>query len=161
DAYVAHLGSRIWVADDRDLLELANRIRAVRNPTLLGDVSPRAAADTLRDALPGVSDDVLTATAEALAESDATREAFRRDRDAAEALDRFADAWAGHVVEVVAQAHSDAERAVSAATSAKKELQSTEKGLVADRGAYSRLENEVTGLKEQADTLRATIRALE
>jgi hypothetical protein len=120
ESYVAHLGTRIWATTDRDLVELANRIRAVRNPTLLGDVSPRAAADTLRDALPGVSDDVVSATAEALAESDATREAFQRDRDAAVALDRFAAAWAGHVVEVVSQAHVAVRSAMSEADKAEK-----------------------------------------
>jgi hypothetical protein len=105
-AYVGRLAGRLLRADEQALLERATRVRAVRNPNLRGDVSPQAAANALRDALPGVSDDVVTATAEALAESEATRTAFQRDRDASVALERFAEARAGHVVDVVTAAHT-------------------------------------------------------
>ena len=161
DAYVAHLATRIWVANDRELLELANRIRAVRNPTLLGDVSPRAAADALRDGLPGVSDDVVTATAEALAESDATRAAFKRDQEAAVALDRFAETWAGHVVEVVTPAHAVARQAMSDAAKAERERRGAEEKLSGAREYHGRVAANLKELKDKARDLDATLRALE
>lgn len=116
DAYITHLALRLWRASDQELRDLASRIRAVRNPTLLGDVSPAAAAEALRDSLPGVSDDVVGATADALAESETTRKAFERDRRAADELARFAEAWAGHVTEVVSGAHTVANAAAAEVT---------------------------------------------
>jgi Putative exonuclease SbcCD, C subunit len=161
DAYVAHLATRVWTADNRELLELANRIRAVRNPTLLGDVSPRAAADALRDALPCVSDDVISATAEALAESEATREAFQRDRDAAAALDRFADAWAGHVVEVVATAHAATTKAIDDAETARRTHQRLERELHGANLEHEQATTHLTTRRRHAQGLDAKIRALE
>ncbi|MBT8228388.1 MAG: hypothetical protein HKP61_20930, partial [Dactylosporangium sp.] len=160
-AYVAHLATRIWAAGERELSELANRIRAVRNPTLLGDVSPRAAADALREALPGVSDDVVSATAEALAESEATRGAFQRDRDAAAALDRFAEAWAGHVVEVVTAAHTAARKAVDNAGTASKAQARVDRDLRTARETHDTASAESEKLQRRARDLDATIRALE
>src|SRR5260370_28946714 len=82
DDYVRDLGTRIFASDARDLRLLAERIRQVRNPALLGDLSPRDAADALRASLPGVAEDIIEATGEALAESDSTRKAFEDDRAA-------------------------------------------------------------------------------
>lgn len=113
DDYVEHLAARVWQTSGDELRTLAARLRAVRNPTLLGDVSPQAAAAALRESLPGVSEQVLTATADALAESDATRDAFARDQHAAEILNDFAEVWTGHVVEVVRAAHTVALDAAS------------------------------------------------
>lgn len=107
-AYLDDLAGHIWQTSADELRLLAGRLREVRNPTLLGDVSPQAAAAALRDSLPGVADDVLTATAEALAESQATRSAFDRDRKAAQTLTDFTTVWAGHVTEVVRAAHKAA-----------------------------------------------------
>jgi hypothetical protein len=72
EAYTNHLAARLFGSSDREQVAmLAQRLREVRNPTLLGDVSPLAAAEALRESLPGVSEEVINATAEALAESDA------------------------------------------------------------------------------------------
>lgn len=100
DAYVDHLALRIWSTSAQQVKELAQRMRQVRNPSLLGEVSPAQAAEALRESLPGVASDDITATADALAESETTRDAFERDRRAAEVLDDFAKVWTGHVVEV-------------------------------------------------------------
>jgi hypothetical protein len=90
DAYVAHIAARIFTTSNTaEPVTLASRLRQVRNPTLLGDVSPQAAAAALRESLPTVAEDVIIATAEALAESDATREAFARDKEAADLLEEF------------------------------------------------------------------------
>jgi hypothetical protein len=112
DAYVAHLGARLFsVSDTGPVTILATRLRQVRNPALLGLVSPQAAADALRESLPGVADDVIVATAEALAESEATRQAFDKDREASELLEEFSTVWCAHATEVVATAHSSASEA--------------------------------------------------
>jgi len=114
DDYVRDLATRVFATEARDLVQLAGRIRQVRNPALLGEVSPRAAADALRESLPGVADDVIDATGEALAESDATRKAFEADRDAASALEEFARVWSGHAVEVTAATHARADETAAA-----------------------------------------------
>lgn len=114
DGYVRDLATRVFSTEPRQLVELARRIREVRNPALLGDVSPRAAADAMKVALPGVADDVIAATGEALAESAATRAAFEADRAAADTLDAFARTWTGHAVEVTATYHQRADEAVGA-----------------------------------------------
>ncbi|ABS25282.1 SbcC/MukB-like Walker B domain-containing protein [Anaeromyxobacter sp. Fw109-5] len=109
DAYVAHLSARLFaVANTEPVITLATRLRQVRNPTLLGEVSPQAAADALRESLPGVADEVVAATAEALAESESTRQAFAKDREASELLGEFGAAWCAHAAEVVTGAHSAA-----------------------------------------------------
>lgn len=161
EAYVAHLGSKIWRASDRDLLELATRLRAVRNPTLLGDVSPRAAADALRDALPGVSDDVVTATAEALAESDTTRKAFERDQDAAATLEVFAQAWAGHVVEVATQAYAVVNEAAGEAAKAERERREVAEALGGAQEHHAEVAEQLRAVRERVRELDATLRALE
>ena len=104
--YVAHLAARVWATNPEALAELATRLRVLRNPSTLAGLSPREAADVLREALPAVDPKVVTQTGDALAESDTTRAAFARDADAAEALSEFATAWAGHVVDVVGKAHA-------------------------------------------------------
>ncbi|MEV8628549.1 SbcC/MukB-like Walker B domain-containing protein [Streptomyces sp. NPDC051079] len=109
--YIEELAARIWSTTSGELRLLATRLREVRNPTLLGDVSPAAAADALRQSLPGVADDVLTATAEALAESDTTRDAFERDEHAATLLEDFARVWTGHAVDVTRAAQTAARHA--------------------------------------------------
>jgi hypothetical protein len=114
DAYVAHLTARLWNAAATDAALLAARLREVRNPALLGDLSPQAAAAALRAALPTVDDSVITATADALAESDATRAAFARDSEAADVLEEFAAVWAGHVGEVMTAVHGEADQAARA-----------------------------------------------
>lgn len=107
--YVSHLAVRLFGTPDREeVARLASRLRAVRNPALLGELSPQAAADALGESLPGVAEDVINATAEALAESDSTREAFARDKEAAELLEDFRAVWCAHATEVVSGAHAAA-----------------------------------------------------
>lgn len=111
DEYIRDLATRVFHSEPSELEMLASRIRAVRDPTLLGEVSPSQAATALRSSLPGVDPQVIADTAEALAESDTTREAFERDRDAAIKLEDFARVWAGHVVEVTNLTHHRASEA--------------------------------------------------
>jgi hypothetical protein len=112
DEYVAHLATRLLeMPDVRSVKAHFQLLREVRNPTLLGDVSPQAAADALRVSLPGVAEEIVVATADALAESDATREAFARDAEAATLLEEFSGTWRAHVADVVGKAHTGATEA--------------------------------------------------
>jgi hypothetical protein len=101
EEYVADLAAQTLRTTASEARLLASRIRQVRNPNLLGELSLQQAREALRGALPGVADDVIAATAEALAETKATRDAFNRDRDNARIIADFAVVWAGHVGEVL------------------------------------------------------------
>lgn len=98
--YLNALANHVFSTARRDLIALADRIRKVRNPSLLAGTSPDHAAQSLREALPGVSNDVIEATGEALAATNETRLAFQRDVEAAATLDTFAEVWSGHAAEV-------------------------------------------------------------
>lgn len=141
DDYIRDLASRIFVTDAGDLTLLAERIRQVRNPALLGELSPRDAADALRASLPGVSVETIEATGEALAESDATRDAFEADRAAADALEDFARIWTGHTVDVARTIHG---RAVDAAA-----------GEADAQRRVNRLDSELTKAHTAAETADA------
>jgi hypothetical protein len=151
DEYVGNLAARVWSATAQDMKELAARLRVLRNPTLLGDLTPAAAAEALRDALPTVNGEVVEATAEALAESDATRGAFARDEAAAEVLDEFAEVWAGHVVAVVSEVH---QAAVNARAEVGRAVRK-HRGLVGVAEEARRGEREV---REIADGLKDSLR---
>lgn len=101
EEYVEDMAARVWRGRTADVSDLTTKLRQIRNPSLLGDVSPRDAAEALRGSLPGVDEQVIEATAHALAASDTTREAFERDRDNATIITEFTSAWAGHVGDVL------------------------------------------------------------
>lgn len=142
DDYIRDLASRIFVTDAADLTLLAERIRQVRNPALLGELSPRDAADALRASLPGVSAETIEATGEALAESDATRIAFESDRDAADALEDFARIWTGHTVDVTRTVHGRAVDAAAGAADAQRKV--------------NRIEGELSKAGTAAETAQTT-----
>ncbi|MEX2289491.1 MAG: SbcC/MukB-like Walker B domain-containing protein [Mycobacteriales bacterium] len=160
-AYVTDMAARLWHSTPGEMNLLAARLREVRNPTLLGEVSPRGAADALRASLPGVADDVITATADALEGSAATREAFARDRADAAALREFAELWAGHVVEVTNAVHSAAEVAAGRETQLRGELRHHEKLLTSSRDTKTSLTVEQTALGEEQQELAGHIEALQ
>ena len=159
--YIEYLAARVWSTTSGELRLLASRLREVRNPTLLGDVSPAAAADALRQSLPGVASDVLTATAEALAESDTTREAFERDEHAATLLEEFARVWTGHAIDVTRAAHTAARKAHDDAGTRRRHLQQRT-GLLDE--AQTTAEHARTDLQRLGDAHReaeASARAIE
>jgi hypothetical protein len=147
DTYVEHLAARIWSTTAEDLRELASRLREVRNPSLLGDVSPAAAAAALRQSLPGVAGDVLTATADALAESHTTRDAFERDEHAADVLGEFSRVWTGHVVDVTRTAHHAASAAATEVNTGRQQV----------RNAESHLSQARSGAKDAASDVRQLV----
>lgn len=161
EEYIEELASRIWATTSGELRLLASRLREVRNPTLLGEVSAAAAADALRQSLPGVAEDVLTATAEALAESDATRDAFERDERAATLLQDFARVWTGHVVDATRAAHAAARDAHGKAADRKRELHKCTGRLKNAEAEAERAQGGAQHLENEADKAQAAIRAIE
>jgi hypothetical protein len=115
-SYVDDLSCRVFSTTPKELRDLASRLRQVRNPALLADLSADKAAEALREALPNVDPAIITETADALAASETTRAAFERDRRAAEVLAEFARVWAGHVAEVAKEKLAAAEGAVEKVT---------------------------------------------
>lgn len=159
--YVAHLAARLYATPDGGQLKtLGGRLREVRNPSLLGEVSPQGAADALRESLPGVSEDVITATAEALAESDATREAFTRDKEAAEILEKFRDDWSAHAVGVVFTAHESAKAAASDVRERQKGVDTCTAELKAAQDATATAKKRHDGLVAEVAVLDAELVAL-
>lgn len=159
--YVEQLAVRIWSTTAGELRELAARLREVRNPTLLGDVSPAAAADALRQSLPGVAGDVLTATAEALAESDTTRAAFERDAQAATVLADFARVWTAHAVDVTRTAHTAAQKAADEAAERGRQVQRSTGLYTRAKDAAEEARAEVQRLDTDHREARAAARAIE
>ncbi len=162
DTYLAHLSVRIFgTPDARELTALAARLRNVRNPTMLGDVSPDAAAAALRDSLPSVAEEVINATAEALAESETTRSAFALDKEAADLLEDFRSVWCGHATDVVASVHS---AATAAANDVRQQEAALEKCSVERTAADQQAEaadKDLETLESQITTATAEIKALE
>lgn len=148
DDYVRDLAGRVFATDAAALVELARRIREVRNPALLAAVSPAAAAAALKVALPSVADDVIEATGDALAESAATRAAFENDRAAADTLDAFAAVWVGHAVDVVDTYRDRAQTAAG-------ELRRRQRRLVTQRNEHAQARDDAAAAKVAYETVLA------
>lgn len=161
DAYVEHLAARMWSTTAEEVHELASRLREVRNPSLLGDVSPAAAAAALRQSLPGVAGDVLTATADALAESNTTREAFERDEHAADVLSEFSRVWTGHVVDVTRTAHRAASEAAADVNTGRQQVRNAEGRLSQAKGGANDAAAEVRQLVADHRAAMAEAHAIE
>ncbi|WP_329140452.1 hypothetical protein OG552_36295 [Streptomyces sp. NBC_01476] len=161
DTYVEHLAARIWSTTAEEVRELASRLREVRNPSLLGDVSPAAAAAALRQSLPGVAGDVLTATADALAESHTTREAFERDGHAADVLGEFSRVWTGHVVDITRAAHHAANEAAADVDTGRQQVRKAESYLSQARNGVQDADAEVRQLGADYRAAMAEAHAIE
>lgn len=159
--YVSDLALRLLRGQATDLRLLTDRIRQVRNPSLLAEISSEKAAEALRDCLPGVDAEVVAAAAAALASTDETRAAFARDAKAAELLEDFARVWSGHArdtvtkqLEALGASETDVRRARSeVTTSARLSKESLER--------REALTVELSGARDQVGELTATIGALE
>lgn len=161
DAYRSHMGAHLWRTGGNQLQTLAARIRQVRNPNLLSDLSPKTAADALRESLPVVDEGVVAATADALGASEATREAFERDRRAAEHLERFADVWCGHVratLGQVAEAAQEEDRHMKRATNEEGEAETAHSRALQEQQVTDRLllenQNELLSAAARLSALR-------
>ncbi|MHB8875061.1 MAG: SbcC/MukB-like Walker B domain-containing protein [Myxococcaceae bacterium] len=162
ETYLAHLAARIFATPDSgELATLASRLRPVRNPALLGEISPQAAAAALRESLPSVAEDVVVATAEALAESDATREAFARDKEAADLLEDFRAAWCAHAVDVAGTSHAAAANAARDVKRHQEALKGLSGNLTTAQGAAVRAKTGLAQLESDLSASTAEIEALQ
>lgn len=161
DEYVDSLSRRVWNTTPQDLRDLAQRMRQVRNPALLGDLSPAAAADALRESLPGVADEAIAETAEALAESEATRQAFERDRIAADALQDFLQVWTGYVADAAKTTLGAAQRAAAEARRLEGELARIQKEAEAAETLTAASEAHAADLDGQHAAADAEVQAIE
>jgi SbcC/RAD50-like, Walker B motif len=161
EQYIARLGVLVVQQSPEDIRLLAERMRQVRNPTLLGEVSPREAAEALRASLPGVDRDVVAATAEALAESETTRNAFRRDSEAADVLTDFAEVWAGHVVDAVHAAHAEAAERQATANRLRAKARRAAVAATAARTARKKADTALESVRERLTDAQARIEAAE
>ncbi len=161
ELYVAHVATRIYKTPDVvAITSLAQDLRQVRNPTLLGDISPQAASDALRESLPGVAEEVIVATADALAASDETREAFERDCEAAELLAAFSDAWCAHATEVVRTTHQSAVAAANQVVAKEKTVKALAAKLASARDAAESARERMNDLEASISAKQAEIEAL-
>jgi hypothetical protein len=161
DEYVADLAARMLRTSAAEARLLAGRIRQVRNPNLLGDLSPQQARDALRDALPGVADDVINATAEALAESAETRIAFGRDRDNAKVIADFAVVWAGHAADILRAALKEANDARDELRRHQHEASGIDGKLGRAQIAHKKAKQRAEALAESGRQLEGRIKGLE
>ena len=159
--YVNALANHVFSTARGDLIALADRIRRVRNPSLLADTNPTSAALALREALPGVSNDVIEATGEALAATNETRVAFQRDVEAAATLSAFADAWSGHAADAtrkLCETASAARDEHSKARRAAERLHSRHQATIA---ATEKAVAELREAEEERDNAIAEVEAIE
>lgn len=161
DEYVADLGNQVFSASRRDLLALADRIRTVRNPNLLAATSSDAAAQALREALPGVSAEVIESTGEALAATEETRQALERDEEAAVTLTRFAEVWAGHAADVAGRSAERAAQARQALAAARRALTARESELGTATSELEAAQREVAAVALEDQTASAEVSAIE
>jgi hypothetical protein len=161
DDYVRDLAGRLFSAGPEDMSDLAQRVRFLRNPALLGEVGPEAAADFLLDALPGVDRDVIASTAEALSASAATREAFRTDENAATVIREFAETWTGHVVDVAGDLVGAAGDALEHVSTMRSQLATAENAFVTARSAATEAERRREQLGQELARAKGELRAIE
>ncbi|MFI0915336.1 SbcC/MukB-like Walker B domain-containing protein [Streptomyces abikoensis] len=102
DAYVEDLAQRVYGCTAAGLRKMADRIHRVRNPHLLAVLTPHDAERELRSSLPSVSEEVVSATGQALASAERTRLRYMYEASTADRLDELARAWTGVVVGRVA-----------------------------------------------------------
>lgn len=147
--------------DSRRLDTLAARIRDVRNPSNLLDLSPDKAAEALRVSLPGVAAEVIDTTATALDESAMTRIAFARDAEAADLLKDFADTWAAHAAQVLSEATAGARDASQAAKKHLKDIESLKRRAEKARGDLAEAIREHKELTAAIKTAKDEVETLE
>ncbi|WP_454561298.1 SbcC/MukB-like Walker B domain-containing protein [Mycobacterium haemophilum] len=160
DEYVTALGNHVFSAARADLIALAERVRRVRNPSLLADTSANHAAQALREALPGVAGDVIEATGDALAATEETRAAFQRDQDAATVLTAFAEAWGGHAADVAQRVATAAETAHRELAEARRQAEQRRLEHENSIAARQRADDELETATNDHEMVRAEIEAI-
>ncbi|MCU1492319.1 MAG: hypothetical protein JWO62_83 [Acidimicrobiaceae bacterium] len=152
--YRHDLATRLFGIESEELRALTKQIHFVRNPTRLAELSADTASDQLCESLPTVEESRIEATADALAESETTRLAFERDREAASALEHFAASWVGHVRDAARTVTTRAEEAVKNIDSRARDLRTHARKLEAATVRESAVNGELSTLEfDQTEAL--------
>jgi hypothetical protein len=121
DDYVADLAERVFGCAPARLQQIARRIRKVRNPGLLSELTPAQAEQQLQEVLPRVSPEVLRVTREALAAAESTRARYVRAERTSALLHDLSSAWLHSCARTVLGAAEDALEHAAARRSAEGE----------------------------------------
>ncbi|MER6334481.1 SbcC/MukB-like Walker B domain-containing protein [Streptomyces sp. NPDC001034] len=108
DDYVADLAERVFGCAPAKLQQIARRIKKLRNPGLLGELTPGQAEQELHGVLPRVSPEVLDVTRQALAAAEATRARYMQAEKTAALLRDLSSAWLNSCARTVLSAIDDA-----------------------------------------------------
>jgi hypothetical protein len=108
DDYVADLAERVFGCAPARLQQIALRVKKVRNPGLLSDLTPTQAEQELHEVLPRVSPEVLRVTRSALAAAETTRARYERAEKTAGLLEDLASAWLHSSARTALKAVNDA-----------------------------------------------------
>ncbi|MFP3712656.1 SbcC/MukB-like Walker B domain-containing protein [Puerhibacterium sp. TATVAM-FAB25] len=161
EAYQSDLAAHVFGARREMVVAIADRVRRVRRPDLMEATTPNAAAQVLREALPGVDVQEIEAVAKALAETETTREAFERDLAAADRLAEFDTAYQAYTVAQVRTATDAAAAAHTRLDKARKSAQSAATAAQKLDEEAEAAEQRVTALEADEDATDAEITAIE
>ncbi|MFE7529245.1 SbcC/MukB-like Walker B domain-containing protein [Kitasatospora sp. NPDC057542] len=116
DAYRQDLARRLFGSTVRQLTDLCNLIRRVRDPRLLQATSAGDAEKVLRDALPRVSESTVAAASQALTDTSSARVRYERRHRTAELTAALARHWRGHCASLVGDLLGTLEQRIAART---------------------------------------------
>ncbi|MFE6631677.1 SbcC/MukB-like Walker B domain-containing protein [Streptomyces rochei] len=108
DDYVADLAGRVFGCAPIRLQQIARRIKKVRNPGLLSDLTPAQAEQELHEVLPRVDPKVLRVTRDALAAAETTRARYERAEKTSVLLQDLSSAWLHGCARTVLRVAEDA-----------------------------------------------------
>lgn len=155
--YRNELAAQVFGTNGDKLKTIANLIRQVRNPAILQAIRPEQAANELRAALPGVPEDEISATAEALAATEETREELRQAREAATHLAGLAETWTRYVAGVTRKVATQARQARTDLNEAKARSTDAQKADARAAADLAEAQAEYEATQEKATRAEANI----
>ncbi|MFJ3214183.1 ATP-binding protein [Streptomyces flaveolus] len=147
DDYVADLAERVFGCTAARLQQIARRIKKVRNPGLLSELTPAQAEQQLHEVLPRVSPEVLRVTREALMSAEATRARYVRAERTSALLQDLSSAWLYSCARTVLSAAEDALEHAAAQERAEAEAKEAN----AHAGSSAHQHAELVAIVEQLD----------
>ncbi|AEY86854.1 hypothetical protein SHJG_1578 [Streptomyces hygroscopicus subsp. jinggangensis 5008] len=149
DDYVADLAERVFGCAPAKLQQIARRIKKLRNPGLLGELTPGQAEQELHGVLPRVSPEVLHVTRQALDAAEATRARYMQAEKTAALLQDLSSAWLHSCARTVLSAIDDALEDSAAWHRAQAEAEETEVRAATSAHRHE----ELTALEAELDVL--------
>ncbi|MBT2526981.1 hypothetical protein J7E91_16495 [Streptomyces sp. ISL-99] len=161
DDYVTDLAEHVFGCAPNKLRQLVRRIKKVRNPGLLGELSSAQAEHELRGVLPRVSPEVLRVTQEALAAAEATRSRYVQAEKTAALLEDLSAAWLHACAHSMLGIVDDALERTTAQRGAQGEAQEAEAHARTWAQSYTELAAVVADLEVVVQQKRSRADALE